>query len=461
MKRKPVPVALTIAGSDSGGGAGIQADLKTFAALGVHGTVAITSVTAQNTKAVTGVYDLPPEAVVNQIETVHEDLGVDAAKTGMLSNSAIIEAVAKTVSRLGFPLVVDPVMIAKSGAPLLRPDAVDTLVKKLIPEATVVTPNRMEAERLTGLTIRTIEDAKRAARLIVEDLGAEAAVVKGGHLEGGESVDVLYYRGSYRVYRAPRILDGCTHGTGCSFSAAIAAELAKGASIPEAIDTAKRFITMAIDYGLKVGGGHCPVNPMAWLIIPAEKYRAIEDVEEALGLLLSRADTVASVIPEVGMNIVKAIPKPYARTAEDVVGVEGRIVRARGVIRPVGPVRPGASSHMARLVLAAMEYDPRVRAAINVRFDERLVEGARRAGLRVVEIDRSREPPEVKAREGGTMQWIISEAVKLSGGVVPDVIYDRGDVGKEAMIRILAGTAREAAEKLLRILEHAPGFSRA
>ncbi len=447
-------MALTIAGSDSGGGAGIEADLKTFAALGVHGVVAITSVTAQNTYAVTAVYDLPPDMVVKQIEAVVEDMGVDAAKTGMLSNAAIIEAVARTVRRYGFPLVVDPVMVAKSGAPLLRPDAVDALVRHIIPLATVVTPNRMEAERLTGMTIRTVEDAKRAAKRLVEELGARAAVVKGGHLEGDESVDVLYHDGRFRVYRAPRIRGGCTHGTGCAFSAAIAAELAKGRGIEEAVETAKRFITLAIDYGLRVGRGHCPVNPMAWLDLAAERWWAVQDVEEAVARLLSKQEAVARYAPEVGINVVKAVRHPYARGPEDVAAVEGRIVRGvRGLIA-AGPVRMGASSHLARLVLAAMEYDPEVRAAVNVAYHPELVEAARRLGYRVARVDRRAEPEEVRRVEGATMRWLVQEAVR-SAGAVPDVIYDEGDVGKEPMIRVLGRSAVEAVDKLLRIVEEA------
>jgi hydroxymethylpyrimidine/phosphomethylpyrimidine kinase len=453
--RRRIPVALTIAGSDSGGGAGIEADLKTFAALGVHGVVAITSVTAQNTYSVVAVHDLPPDMVVKQIEAVAEDMGVDAAKTGMLSNSGIIEAVARTVKRYGFPLVVDPVMIAKSGAPLLRPEAMDSLIKHIIPIATVVTPNRMEAEKLTGISIKSVEDAKRAAKKIVEELGAQAAVVKGGHIEGDESVDVLYYRGRYREYRAPRIREGCTHGTGCAFSAAIAAELAKGKSVEEAVTTAKRFITLAIDYGLKLGKGHCPVNPMAWLDLAAERWWAIQDVEEAKAKLLAKQEAVARYAPEVGINIVKAIRYPYARSVGDVAAIEGRIVRtARNRLVAAGSVAMGASSHLARLVLAAMEYDTEVRAAVNIAYHPDLVEAARRLGLAVVKVDRRKEPEHVKKLEGASMQWIVKEAIKQLGRV-PDIIYDEGDVGKEAMIRVLGRTAVEAVDKLLRVVEEA------
>jgi len=450
-----VPVALTIAGSDSGGGAGIEADLKVFAVLGVHGTAAITSVTAQNTLEVRGIYDLPPEAVVKQIEAVYDDLGVDAAKTGMLSNAGIIEAVARTVERLGFPVVVDPVMIAKSGAPLLREDAVEVLVKKLIPVAKVVTPNRMEAERITGMRIKSLDDARSAAKYIVRELGAEAAVVKGGHLEGSESVDILYYKGEYRVYKAPRIKGGCTHGTGCGFSAAIAAELAKGRDVPEAVGVAKRLITMAIDYGLHIGHGHCPINPVAWAMIPAEKWRAVEIVEDAVSLLISESRLLAPYAPEVGINVVQAIAYPYARSVDDVVGVEGRVVRIGETLKAVGPARPGASSHMARLILAAMERDPGIRGAVNIAYHAELVDAAGQLGYRVVGIDRSEEPEDVARVEGRSMQWLISKAVEKAGGSVPDVIFDEGAVGKEAMIRVLASNALEAVEKLVAIARRA------
>lgn len=299
--------ALTIAGSDSGGGAGIEADLKTFASFGVHGLVAVTSVTAQNTLEVRAIHDIPPEVVVSQIEAVADDIGVDAAKTGMLSNAGIIKAVAKTVKRYGFPLVVDPVMIAKSGAPLLREDAVNALVSRIIPLASVVTPNVPEAERLTGIEIKTLEDAKRAARLIVEELGAGAAVVKGGHLGLGEAVDVLYHDGRFREYRA-EFVKGCTHGTGCSFSAAIAANLARGKPLEEAVGEAKRFITMGIRYGVRLGHGHCPVNQNAWRDVPALKWKVYKELDSVRSALKGSEDAV----------LICALPLPYGADMENI-----------------------------------------------------------------------------------------------------------------------------------------------
>jgi len=256
-----LPIALTIAGSDSGGGAGIQADLKTFAALGAHGTSAITAITAQNTVDVTDVFELPPRLVRAQIDAVVSDLGVDAAKTGMLSSAEIIEAVAAAVQAHAITkLVVDPVMVAKGGARLLRDDAVGALRSRLLPLAAVLTPNIPEAEVLLGHPVRSLDERREAARELLA-LGPRAVVVKGGHAEGA-AVDV-YWDGSELVELiADRIETANTHGSGCVFSAAIAARLAAGRLAVDAVRDAKQFITNAIEFSLELGHGHGPVNPM-------------------------------------------------------------------------------------------------------------------------------------------------------------------------------------------------------
>jgi hydroxymethylpyrimidine kinase/phosphomethylpyrimidine kinase len=255
-----LPVALTIAGSDSGGGAGIQADLKTFAALGVHGTSAITAITAQNTTGVTDILELPVDLVRKQIAAVVDDIGVQAAKTGMLSSAAIVGVVADAVREYGLRLlVVDPVMVAKGGARLLRDDAIEALRDQLLPLAAVVTPNLPEAEVLLGRHIASLDERKQAARDLVA-MGASAAVVKAGHAE--DATDV-YYDGSRMVeLRAERIDTVNTHGSGCVFSAAIAAWLARGADPLRAASEARTFITGAIANSLEIGHGHGPVNPM-------------------------------------------------------------------------------------------------------------------------------------------------------------------------------------------------------
>jgi hydroxymethylpyrimidine/phosphomethylpyrimidine kinase len=256
-----LPVALTIAGSDSGGGAGIQADLKTFAALGVHGTSAVTAVTAQNTLGVSGYFELPPDIVRAQIDDVVSDLAPAAAKTGMLSSVEIIEVVAAAVERHGIAnLVVDPVMVAKGGAKLLRDDAVDALRTRLLPLAAVLTPNLPEAEVLLGRRIATREERGRAARDLMA-LGCRVAVVKGGHA-GTDADDVVYEEGRVTWMCTGRIPTSNTHGSGCAFSAAIAAGLARGLPALESVAAAKTFVTGAIRNSLEIGHGHGPVNPM-------------------------------------------------------------------------------------------------------------------------------------------------------------------------------------------------------
>jgi len=252
--------ALTIAGSDSGGGAGIQADLKTFAALGVYGTSAITALTAQNTQGVMGVYPVPAEFVTLQIEAVVSDIGCDAVKTGMLATPAIVEAVAAAVEALDLPnLVVDPVMVAKSGDRLLTDDAVHAIRTTLLRLARVVTPNVPEAEVLSEMTIHSIDDMRRAAERILR-LGATAVVVKGGHLSGEEATDLLIDESHEVVLSVPRLHVRYTHGTGCTFAAAIAAGIAHGRSLETAALAAKEYVTGAMAHGIDVGSGHQPLG---------------------------------------------------------------------------------------------------------------------------------------------------------------------------------------------------------
>lgn len=257
--------ALTIAGSDSGGGAGIQADLKTFQELKVYGMSALTAVTAQNTLGVQSVFPMESEAVAKQIQSVGEDIGVDALKTGMLFNAEIIEVVSEKIKQFRWDkVVVDPVMIAKGGASLLQQEAVSAMKEHLLPVCLVITPNIPEAEVLTGMSIKSMDDKKDAARRIQEN-GAKYVVIKGGHDENtNESIDLLFDGTKFDIFSRPRMNTRNTHGTGCTFSAAIAAQLAKGASVYEAVSVAKEFIQAAIEEPLSIGNGHGPTNHWAF-----------------------------------------------------------------------------------------------------------------------------------------------------------------------------------------------------
>ncbi|MEW6232267.1 MAG: bifunctional hydroxymethylpyrimidine kinase/phosphomethylpyrimidine kinase [Chloroflexota bacterium] len=276
---------LTIAGSDSGGGAGIQADLKTFAALGVYGMSALTSITAQNTVGVQGIHDLPARFVGLQIDSVVLDLGVDAVKTGMLSNAEIIEVVAAKISHYRLEnLVVDPVMVAKSGASLLQEEAQAALISRLIPLARVITPNLPEARVLSGLETNSLADMAKAAEAI-KRLGAGSVVVKGGHLQDmDESIDLLYDGKRFIGFVSPRVETRNTHGTGCTFASAIAAGLAKGQNVTEAVRVAKEYVTMALQHSLSLGQGHGPLDHFASFyqmggFIPSGTVRVVETLD--------------------------------------------------------------------------------------------------------------------------------------------------------------------------------------
>ena len=437
--------ALTIAGSDSSGGAGIQADLKTFAALGVYGASVITALTAQNSMGVHAVHDVPVEVVEAQLAAIMDDpgLAVDYAKTGMLYSPAIIETVAAAIGRYRIPFVLDPVMKAGSGGVLLEEEAVHTLVKQLVPRCSVITPNVPEARALSGLEIRTTEDAKAAARTI-HQLGAPAVIIKGGHLEderaAGWATDVLY-DGKFALLRYPLVqTERVLHGGGCSFSAALAAELAKGMPLQEAAAAAKRFVHHAIAGGTEIAT-MLVVDPLQHIRTDADRYAVLSNVREAVQLL-SSLDGFAELLPEVGTNIGMAIAD--ARSEQDIAAVDGRIVRTKDGIR-AGCVAFGASDHVARLILAMMERDSACRSAMNLKCAPAILKTCRVLGMPINSFDRAHEPAGEE-----TMAWGVREA---SSAFVPAVIYDLGAVGKEPMVRIFGRTAVEVAEKVKRIVE--------
>ena len=251
---------LAIAGSDSSGGAGIQADLKTFSAHGVYGMTVITAVTAQNTAKVIDVQDITPEMIGKQIDAIFEDINVDAVKIGMVSKIESIKVIAEMLRKYNPQnIVLDPVMISKSGYALLEHEAVKTLIAELLPLSTVVTPNAPETEKISGIKIKSVEDMKMAAR-IIHEMGAEYVLVKGGHIEGSHSTDILFDGKSFNVYEAEHIKTKNTHGTGCTLSSAIASNLALGMDIASAVDNAKKYITSAIMHSLAIGKGNGPTH---------------------------------------------------------------------------------------------------------------------------------------------------------------------------------------------------------
>jgi len=434
MMPKKMPVALTIAGSDSGGGAGIQADLKTFAANGVHGACVVTSLTAQNTMGVDEIFDIPTGFIKSQFKTIHEDFKIKAAKTGMLSNKEIIETVAENVG--DYPLVVDPVMIAESGGELLQKDAVEILKEKLFPKAALLTPNLFEAEVLSGVKIKSIEDMKDACRIISE-YGSDV-IVKGGHLD---ATDVLYHKNRFHEFTAEKLGEGA-HGSGCTFAAAITSNLAKGANLVPAVEEAKRFITVSIANAYRPGKGVRVVNQLGGIVDAYERSLVISDLKKTVKEI-TKLDGFNDMIPEVGINIVYALRN--AKTIEDVAGVSGRIINAKTKVNVVGDVEFGGSKHVASVALAAMRYDAKMRAVINTRFSREILKACQTHYI-VTSFSRDKEPENVE-----TMEWGTEEAIKNSDKI-PDIIYDMGSVGKEPMIRIIGKNPQDLIEKLTKIL---------
>jgi hydroxymethylpyrimidine/phosphomethylpyrimidine kinase len=450
MTRQPAPhrppVALTIAGSDSGGGAGIQADLKTMESRGAFGTSVVTAVTAQNTLGVESQHVLPIEEIEAQLDAVLDDFDVAAAKTGMLATAAVIDAVTERAREATFPIVVDPVMVAASGDRLLAREAEDAY-EALIGESALATPNLDEAEVLTGVAVDDEESAVAAGEAIVE-MGAEAALVKGGHLVGDRVRDVLVTADAVTTYVHPRIEGAATHGSGCTLSSAIAADLADGVDLEAAVGNGIEFMERAVRYHLDVGGGEGSVHHLADLRNRAGQPGAIAGVERVVSDLVE-ADASA-LIPEVGMNV--ACVAPFAEYPEEAAAVEGRITRIADGIRPNRGARVGASSHVARLLLAARELDSGLHCAANCRYGDDVAAALEDLGWLVAEFDRDAQPPEVETVEGSTMGWGTRQAIESVEGT-PAAIVDDGAVGKEAMCRVLAPDAETLSERLLGLLE--------
>lgn len=419
------PTALTIAGSDSGGGAGIQADLKAMAAIGVHGASAITCVTSQNTEGVTRVDPLPIEGLLEQIDAVLDDLEVRCVKTGMLHTPAVVEAVADRLAGTDVPLIVDPVMVATSGDELSEGD-LPAALDKLAEVATLITPNVDELELLTGHDVETLDDARKAGKALRDD-GWRAVLAKGGHLGTDQATDLLITGGSIHELAYPRI-DGVFHGAGCHYASLIAGLVARGHGHTEAVVEARARMHRAIQRAYVVGRGPKVLDALE-IVEPG----APEGARLSAAAWRIAAKLPLELVPEVGINMAYAtdgVTQP-----DDVLGLTRRITRTPEGPSAPGSVAYGASGHVARVLLAARDLQPGTSAAMNLAYDPAHVEAAQAAGLRVASFDRDAEPPQASS----SMSWGTSEAIKAADEPI-DLVVDDGGKGKEAMMRLLAGS---------------------
>ena len=433
------PVALTIAGSDSGGGAGIQADLKTMEAHGVFGTSVVTATTAQNTTGVEDVQVLSTDHIAAQYEAVTTDFAVGAIKTGMLATAAVIETVVDGVADFEGPLVVDPVMVAATGDRLLSEDA-EKVYTELIGHSALITPNVDEAEILTGLEIQSAEDAERAGRQLV-DTGADAALVKGGHLDGDSVVDTLVISEPTGMrteqFSHPRVEAAGTHGSGCTLSSAIAARLAAGEPLVDSVASGVAFMEQAVRYGIDVGEGPGAVHHMVDLRGRAERARVAERVEGIVSRLIDR--NVETLVADVGMSVVGA--GQFADSVDDVVGVDGRLSRTHSGIRPSAGIRAGGSRKLATQLLAAREQFPALRFALNCRFDASVERALEALDQTVVDT----EPTDEQADHA-------MPVVALDGrDAEPAAVIDRGGERRPAGVVVLAPDSETLVERTLQL----------
>jgi len=437
-------VALSIAGSDSSGGAGIQADMKSFSVLGVHGLTVITCVTAQNTQRVHHIHPVSVENIEQQIDAVYEDFSINAVKTGMLYSDEIVGCVAKKISKYHMKPVVDPVMIATSGDRLSQKTFLETLKKELLPKTYILTPNIPEAEMLLGKTITSLEEMQNACKKL-HDLGPKHIFLKGGHLENDDATDVFFDGKKISTFSLPRIPLGKTHGSGCTLSALITGYLALEETSLHAAQKAKIMTWTMINNGFRLGKGATLLNQSLCIYDVPPLCPSIDHFCVWLELK-TMVDRLLSVlpkefVPEVGMNIGYAVIG--AMSPDEICAIEGRIVKTRDCVLRHGRLDFGVSKHIASIILTVMSIDMSMRCAMNIRYSQENLNLCRNVGLTVGSFDRKNEP----ANASSTMEWGTKDAiVRLNG--IPDIIYDTGSVGKEPMIRLLGKNPSDVLRKM-------------
>ncbi len=445
-----VRAALTIAGSDSSGGAGIQADMKTMSALGIYSCTVITAITAQNTSNVDSILPLNADIIKKQIMSILSDIPIHAIKIGMVYNNEIITAISDILRNLKIPIVLDPIISAGTGAQLLQREFLSDFKNKLIPICDVVTPNISEAEKLSGIKIKNENDIKKTA-LKIQKQGARNVVIKGGHFRNEEMIiidTILDEFGKFTVIKNPRMNIVETHGSGCNFSAAVTAFVALKFPIVNACILANKYVHNSIVNTLKIGKGIPVNNPISTMYDESCKYRVMEELANAVDQL-TNIKNFEKLIPETQSNIAYAIP--YAKKIEDVAGVNGRIVKVGDRSTPTSGIKFGASRHVASSILEYMKINQLVRSALNIKNDKKILDKCNRL-FRVTHYEREFEPKTIKNKEGKSISWGVSRA--LSKNPDADIIYHAGDMGKEPMIIIFGQNPQEVVDKVKKILNN-------
>jgi hydroxymethylpyrimidine kinase / phosphomethylpyrimidine kinase / thiamine-phosphate diphosphorylase len=429
---------LSIAGSDPSSGAGIQGDVKTFASLGVHGFTVITALTNQNTSEFFEVYPINPSVVKAQLRSIFLDFKVDAIKIGMVYDSKIIKIIYHELKHKSVPIILDPIFESTTGGKLLRDNAFVDFKKFLMPLAYVITPNMPEAERITNSQIRELDDLKVVA-LKIKKMGPKNVVIKGGHLKSLEVTDILLENRQIYTFSQKRIKKE-NHGGGCVFSAALCVAVAKGKPLIEGVRFAQETSFRAIRDSTKIGKGLSIVAPKTGDLLEKELIFAINE--------FTTIDDVYKYIPECQTNFVYSKSRP--QTTFDILGLEGRIVRTGTSATVAGELKYGGSKHVASAVLEIARMYPSVRSALNIKFDDKIIEKAIAKKFHVSYYDRREESHKNKKKEGTTISWGIRAAISDTK-IPPDIIYHKGGIEKEPMILIFGKTPTQVLAKLVKI----------
>lgn len=439
---------LSIAGSDSSSGAGIQADLKTLSSLGTYGCSAITAITVQNTKKIFEVFPIPSEIVIRQINSVLNDIRIDAIKIGMVYDGIIINKIFKILKNTNIPIIVDPIFTSTSGKNLIKYEAIKALTKKILPIATIITPNINEATQLSGIDIKNKEDLVKSLTKM-KKLGPKNVIVKGGHLLSEHSIDTLIDdKLNIIEFSNSRISIPENHGSGCNFSAALTAYISQGYEIPIACKLANEFINSVLKNLLYIGKGYPVTDTALTTSSSAFKFHVIEELSIAINELEAITD-LGKLIPETQSNFAYAIPN--ATSIKEVAGIKGRIVRIDQKVKASSCIEFGATQHIASAVISYMNINPLMRAGFNIKYDKKIIE-LLQSFMKVSEYDRRLEPQKLKEKEGYTIQWGVKKAILKDKEVRG--IYHKGDIGKEPMIILFGHNPAEIVEYLRKLIEY-------
>ena len=441
-------IALSIAGSDSSAGAGIQADLKTFSSLGVYGCTALTTITSQTGSGISRILQVSPKMIEKQIQAILDDITPDAIKIGMVYGKNAISSIRKVLKESKIPMILDPVMIAGTGERLLNSDAVTDLITHLLPLSTVATPNKFEAEILSGQKISSVQSAITAAEKIRKK-GANNVVLKGGHLPGRFSTDIILdSRNHVFELSNHRLTYDRMHGGGCTFSASLTAYVAKNYAIVDACRSANQFTHSSLKNRIVIGSKFIINSPFFKFYELADRYEVYSSLQRAIEMI-EATPNFGKLIPETQSNLAYSISEPSG--IDDIMAVKGRIVKVGDNAKPVSSLKFGVSKHIAAAILGYMKFRPNMRAAMNIKYNSRSILEARRF-FSVSSYDRTKEPKQSKRREGYSVAWGINQA--LLKNPTADIIYHQGDFGKEAMTIVFAPTPIDVVKKLKHILKY-------